>query len=266
MTAISPMSNQSDAPLDTLHAQADVYATRSALDAATAAIEQTGGPRDPVLASSGVKLDPRLARLLDTYVSGAQAGEDRATARLRIEAAIAQGANAKLSLKGLGLLTVPPVLPNVFSLDLSDNRISTLPTLPCGIQYLLLRRNRLRGLLNPLPDQLLMLDVSHNYLAQLPETLPSRLIRVDAQDNGLQELPKMLPRELRIFNVGKNRADLTQAAIDLLAALAVRRVFDILMGVPAVTALQTTRNLDARRCSENLDAQAVLIPPVPVRA
>ncbi len=103
MIAISPLSNNSYVSLDLQHEQADVYVARNALDEAVAAIERAGGPREPWRASSDIKLDPRVAKMLDIYVRGAEAGEDRATARVRIEAAIAQGNNARLSLKGLGL-------------------------------------------------------------------------------------------------------------------------------------------------------------------
>lgn len=266
MIVLSPLINNSSMPLAWPHAQANVYVTRNALDEAVTAIEQAGGPRDAVPASSGIKLDPRLAKALDIYVGNAQAGEDRATARLRIEAAIAQGNNAKLSLKGLGLLEVPPILPDVFSLDLSDNRITELTQLPCNIQYLILTGNRLKALRTPLPAQLVVLDVSRNFLAHLPEKLPERLVRLDVQDNGLRDLPKKPPRELRIVNAGQNRADLTQAAADLLATAAAQRVFDIVVGGPGAAATHARKRLDNRACGANIDAQATHIPPVESRA
>lgn len=266
MIFISPSINNSPLSAYIPPEQADVYVTRSVLDQAVAAIERAGGPHAPVPASGGIELDPRLATILDTYVRDAQPGEDRATARARIETAIAQGKEAALSLKGLGLLTVPPVIPNVISLDLSDNRISELPLLPCDIQVLLVARNRLRSLPNPLPAQLVQLDVSHNYLASLTETLSDRVVHVDARDNGLLALPNRLPRELRVLHVTQNRVDLTQAAADRLAKLSARRVYDAVAGAPAATALRAAKKMSGRQCGANLDAHFVLIPPIETAA
>ncbi|WP_066635846.1 hypothetical protein [Bordetella sp. H567] len=265
MIVISPLSNNPNVSLDLRPPQADVLVARSALDEAVAAIEQAGAPGEPVAVSSGIKLDPRLARILDSYVQGAEVGEDRATARLRIEAAIAQGGNAKLSLKGLGLLRIPPVIPNVFSLDLSDNRLSEVTQLPCGIQFLVLAGNRIKLLRTPLPARLVVLDVSRNNLTSLPEPLPERLVRLDVQDNGLSQLPRKPPRELRIVNAGQNRHDLAQEVTRVLLTAASQRVYDVVTGGPGLMAAHARKKLDERTCAANLDAYAARIPPVRVR-
>ncbi|CAM3756685.1 Leucine-rich repeat domain-containing protein [Bordetella sputigena] len=248
-------------PVDTQRMEADVNITWSALAEATAAMTQVEQAAKPVLLRSGVKVDPRIAKTLDIYVANARPGEDRATARRRIEAAIAQGDNAKLSLKGLGLRELPPVLPAVFSLDISNNRITALPVLPCDIQFLLASGNRIKELTNPLPSQLVVLDLSHNALTSLPETLPTRLIRLDVQNNRLSSLPLKLPRELRIFNVASNRADLKEEASSRLSTGSMRRIFDVAMGGPGVSAARARTRLDANWCNANFGVHLAQIKP-----
>lgn len=261
MIVVSPMIRNSTLPVDTQRVEADVNITWGALAEATAAIEAAGQDSKPVLLNSGVKVDPRVAKALDNYVAKAQPGEDRATARRRIEAAIAQGDNAKLSLKGLRLREVPPIIPAVFSLDISHNRIRTLPVLPCDIQFLLASHNQIKELTNPLPSQLVVFDISHNDLAQLPEPLPARLIRLDVQYNRLSSLPRDMPRELRIFNAEKNRVDLTQQASQRLSTGSMRRIFDVAMGGPGVSAARARMRLDAKQCEANFGVHLARIKP-----
>lgn len=266
MIVISPLSNNTNVSLGLQNLQADIHVARNALDEAVAAMEQAGAPAQPVDVSSGIKLDPRVARILDSYVRGAEAGEDRATARVRIEAAIAQGYNAKLSLKGLGLLRIPPVIPNVFSLDLSDNRLSEVTQLPCGVQFLVLAGNKIKQLRTPLPARLVVLDVSRNYLTSLPEPLPDSLVRLDVQDNGLSQLPRKPPRELRIVNAGQNREDLAQEVTRVLLAASSQRIFDVITGGPGLMAAYARKKLDATTCAASLEAYAARIPTVRIHA
>lgn len=229
------------------------HVSRNAIDAAAAAMAQA----TPGFLARGS--DRVIAIVLDRYVREGRPGEDRLTARRRIEKAIRAGSlgNAELRLNDLGLTEVPPVIPNVFSLDLSGNALTRLPTLPCDIQYLRLARNQLPELPAVLPSELRVLDVSRNRLAALPDTLPNRLVRMDVQDNGLRALPDRLPRELRILNVAQNRIDLTREAKRRLVSLALKRVSDVTSGGPGVSAARVLRRLDVARCAVNADAETV---------
>ncbi|ARP81589.1 hypothetical protein CAL12_12755 [Bordetella genomosp. 8] len=262
MIVISPIHTGKAPPVDTQRQETHVNITHSALARATADMDSVPKAGDTVLLASGVKVDPRVAKALDLYVADARPGEDRITARQRIEAAIAQGHNAKLSLKGLGLLEPPPIIPAVFSLDLSDNQLSKLPMLPCDIQFLLLARNAIKEFTHPLPSQLVVLDISHNGLTQLPDNLPERLARLDAQNNALWELPARLPRDLRILNVADNPGKLKKAARQRLATESARRVYDVAMGGPGVSAARARKNLDNTRCEANFDARMARIAPL----
>ncbi|OZI18567.1 hypothetical protein CAL26_12685 [Bordetella genomosp. 9] len=261
MIVISPIQAGKARPVDTQRQETHVSITHGALARATAAMESVPKAGDTVLLASGVKVDPRIAKALDLYVADARPGEDRITARQRIEAAIAQGHNAKLSLKGLGLLEPPPIIPAVFSLDLSDNQLTSVPPLPCDIQFLLLARNSIKALTHPLPSQLVVLDLSHNGLTGLPDNLPERLTRLDAQGNQLWALPSRLPRDLRIFNVANNPGKLKKAARQRLSTESARRIYDVAMGGPGVSAARARKNLDNTRCEANFDAQMTRIGP-----
>lgn len=237
------------------------YVVRDALVEATGALEQAAARQDSSTISRDAKLDPRVVRVLDAWVAKAGIGEDRATARARIVETMAQdAAKARLSLKGLGLSEVPPVIPDVYSLDLSNNGIVALPPLPCGIQYLLAAHNRIAELKYPLPGDLVVADLSHNELTELPETLPGRMVRLDVQNNALETLPRNMSRELRILNVDENAADLSEAAADRLSTRRVLRVFDVSLGGPGLSATRAARKLDTLRCTANRDHYLTAIP------
>ena len=263
MIVVSPMLRTSPTSLEIPTIPVDAYVARDALAEAAAALERATAPQGPLALSTGFTLDPRVVQALDAWVAKAGAGEDRATARSRIVQAMAHDASkARLSLKGLGLREMPPVIPDVYSLDVSDNRIAALPPLPCGIQYLLAANNRIAELKYPLPGDLVVADLSHNQLTELPETLPGRMVRLDVRNNALKTLPRNMSRELRILNVDENAADLSKAAADRLFSRTVLRVFDVSLGGPGLSTARAARRLDTLRCTGNRDHYMAAVPPI----
>ncbi|ANN72027.1 hypothetical protein [Bordetella bronchialis] len=263
MIVISPMVRTIPTSLEIPTIPVDAYVKRDVLAEATVGLERAAAPQGPLTLTTGVKLDPRVVQALDAWVARAGTGEDRATARSRIVETMAHDARkARLSLKGLGLREVPPVIPDVYSLDVSDNRIVDLPPLPCDIQYLLAANNRIAELKYPLPGDLVVADLSHNRLTELPETLPGRMVRLDVQNNALKTLPRNMSRELRILNVDENAADLSKAAADCLSSRRVLRVFDVSLGGPGLSATRAARKLDTLRCTANRDHHLAAIPLV----
>jgi hypothetical protein len=108
-----------------------------------------------------------------------------------------------LRLSGMGLRSVPAMLPDVERLDVSVNRLEELPAdLPVNLISLNASDNRLTQL-RALPDGLLFLDVHGNLLRELPSILPRGLTIIDASNNGLSRLP-VLPGSLQEMKVSDN--------------------------------------------------------------
>lgn len=82
---------------------------------------------------------------------------------------------------------------NIYALNVNNNRLTVLPTLPKGLVKLDCSYNNLT-ILQTLPNSLTLLDCNHNKLTVLP-TLPDCLNYLDCQDNLLQLLPT-LPNSL----------------------------------------------------------------------
>ncbi len=100
-------------------------------------------------------------------------------------------------------LTSLPTLPSGLEvLTVEDNQLTSLPPLPAGLQMLLVARNQLTSL-PPLPAGLQMLSVAGNQLTRLPP-LPAGLRRLLVAGNQLTSLPP-LPAGLQVLSVSDNQ-------------------------------------------------------------
>ncbi len=120
----------------------------------------------------------------------------------------------ELDLDGLGLSTLPNCLANlrsVAALNVSDNNLTELPSLPPALKHLAASANQLVRL-PVLPEGLIVLEVDRNSLTELP-TLPHSLESLDAARNYLREVPGQssgllaLPVELNNFDLRWNPLD-----------------------------------------------------------
>ncbi|WP_049809340.1 NEL-type E3 ubiquitin ligase domain-containing protein [Salmonella enterica] len=100
-------------------------------------------------------------------------------------------------------LTSLPTLPSGLEvLTVEDNQLTSLPPLPAGLQMLLVARNQLTSL-PPLPAGLQMLLVEDNQLTSLPP-LPAGLVVLTVSGNQLTSLPP-LPAGLQTLSVAGNQ-------------------------------------------------------------
>ncbi len=100
------------------------------------------------------------------------------------------------------LISLPPLPAGLELLTVSGNQLTSLPPLPAGLQMLLVARNQLTSL-PPLPAGLQVLSVSNNQLTSLP-LLPAglELLTVD-RNPQLVRLPP-LPEGLQTLSVDDN--------------------------------------------------------------
>jgi Leucine-rich repeat (LRR) protein len=169
---------------------------------------------------------PWMRSLLDRYLSDAGPGEDRTEARRRIVAALEAGESAELDLSELGLRALPPVLPPVKALDVSNNRLVSLTALPCKLEILDAFRNDLRELPS-LPEGLRELHVSDNALTHLPAPLPKGLNLINASRNALVGLPRAPDGLMHLYVVDNRGADLRELARERLREAAYRRPISV---------------------------------------
>ncbi len=110
---------------------------------------------------------------------------------------------SELNVGGAGLTTLPDRLPpHITTLVIPrNNYLTSLPTLPPGLQKLIVSNNQLTSL-PELPSGLQMLSVPGNYLTSLPE-LPPELKTLWVFGNHLTSLPA-LPSGLRELIVSNN--------------------------------------------------------------
>ncbi|WP_373995804.1 NEL-type E3 ubiquitin ligase domain-containing protein [Salmonella enterica] len=100
-------------------------------------------------------------------------------------------------------LTSLPTLPSGLEvLTVEDNQLTSLPPLPSGLEVLTVEDNQLTSL-PPLPAGLVVLTVAGNQLTSLP-TLPSGLEVLTVEDNQLTSLPP-LPSGLEVLTVEDNQ-------------------------------------------------------------
>ncbi|EBM7848412.1 E3 ubiquitin--protein ligase, partial [Salmonella enterica subsp. enterica serovar Kentucky] len=100
------------------------------------------------------------------------------------------------------LISLPPLPAGLELLTVSGNQLTSLPPLPAGLQMLLVARNQLTSL-PPLPAGLQMLSVAGNQLTSLPP-LPAGLQRLLVAGNQLTSLPP-LPAGLQVLSVSNNQ-------------------------------------------------------------
>ncbi|EBL8810973.1 E3 ubiquitin--protein ligase [Salmonella enterica] len=99
-------------------------------------------------------------------------------------------------------LTSLPTLPSGLEvLTVEDNQLTSLPPLPAGLQTLLVAGNQLTSL-PPLPAGLRRLLVAGNQLTSLPP-LPAGLQVLSVSDNQLTSLP-LLPAGLELLTLDRN--------------------------------------------------------------
>lgn len=85
------------------------------------------------------------------------------------------------------------LLPNLRTLDLSYNRLSTVPELPQYITELFLNDNLITDL-ESLPSMCKKLSLANNALQSLPAELPPELLALDISNNpDIEQLPEILP-------------------------------------------------------------------------
>ncbi len=113
--------------------------------------------------------------------------------------------NPALDLSNFDITSLPDRLPpNMVSLNIDKNRLTSLPELPSGLQSLRASSNRLTSL-PELPSGLYILEVDRNRLGYLPE-LPPELLELMVDYNELASLPE-LPPGLQELAVKSNRLD-----------------------------------------------------------
>ncbi|ETA85042.1 leucine Rich repeat-containing domain protein [Salmonella enterica subsp. enterica serovar Cubana str. 76814] len=100
------------------------------------------------------------------------------------------------------LTSLPPLPAGLVVLTVSGNQLTSLPPLPAGLQTLSVAGNQLTSL-PPLPAGLQMLSVAGNQLTRLPP-LPAGLRRLLVAGNQLTSLPP-LPAGLQMLLVARNQ-------------------------------------------------------------
>ncbi|EIC8526807.1 type III secretion system effector E3 ubiquitin transferase SspH2 [Salmonella enterica] len=100
------------------------------------------------------------------------------------------------------LTSLPPLPAGLELLTVSGNQLTSLPPLPAGLQMLLVAGNQLTSL-PPLPAGLQMLLVAGNQLTSLPP-LPAGLQMLSVAGNQLTSLPP-LPAGLQMLSVAGNQ-------------------------------------------------------------
>ncbi|EDR6294557.1 E3 ubiquitin--protein ligase [Salmonella enterica subsp. enterica serovar Berkeley] len=100
------------------------------------------------------------------------------------------------------LTSLPPLPAGLQTLSVAGNQLTSLPTLPSGLQMLLVAGNQLTSL-PPLPAGLQTLSVAGNQLTSLPP-LPAGLQVLSVSDNQLTSLP-LLPAGLEVLTVEDNQ-------------------------------------------------------------
>ncbi|EBU8675914.1 E3 ubiquitin--protein ligase [Salmonella enterica subsp. enterica serovar Parkroyal] len=99
------------------------------------------------------------------------------------------------------LTSLPPLPAGLQTLSVARNQLTSLPPLPAGLQTLLVAGNQLTSL-PPLPAGLRRLLVAGNQLTSLPP-LPTGLQVLSVSDNQLTSLP-LLPAGLELLTLDRN--------------------------------------------------------------
>ena len=100
------------------------------------------------------------------------------------------------------LSSLPALPSNLFTLYCSFNQLNTMPALPQKLTYLFCDNNKLQSL-PPLPDALYEFYCNNNQLTNLPN-LPKALFNIACENNQLTGLPS-LPSSLVALGCGNNK-------------------------------------------------------------
>lgn len=107
---------------------------------------------------------------------------------------------------------------NLIDIIVANNRISEIPPLRNGLEWLNCNENQLEHL-PTLPNSLEYLFCGSNYIRELPEPLPPNIISIYAWGNNIENLPARFPDSLNDLNCGNNRLlglpdDLSNTSMD----------------------------------------------------
>ncbi len=100
------------------------------------------------------------------------------------------------------LISLPTLPSNLFTLECGFNQLNTMPALPQKLTYLFCNNNKLKSL-PPLPETLYEFYCNNNELTNLPN-LPKMLFNIDCNNNQLTGLPS-LPSSLVALGCGNNK-------------------------------------------------------------
>lgn len=146
--------------------------------------------------------DKNLLSTWDAWSYKYDKEEDRRSAFYRIKYCI-EHQSATLELSGLKLSSIPLRLPShITTLDISNNKLTSLPNLPPNLCHLNAGRNRLLSLPTVYPPSLVTIKVNNNDLKSLP-VFPVTLREINVSWNKLTQF-QGLPRMLTSLNVGNN--------------------------------------------------------------
>jgi Leucine-rich repeat (LRR) protein len=107
-----------------------------------------------------------------------------------------------LNINHHALQAIPIKLGKIVQINLDNNLLINLPSLPKDLEQLSVLYNKLIHL-PELPPNLTMLLCSHNSLTHLPK-LPKQLVYLKASNQNLNTLPE-LPKHLKVLSVTKNQ-------------------------------------------------------------
>ena len=93
---------------------------------------------------------------------------------------------------------------SVKSIDLVDNKLTSIPQLPSGVIKLNISRNYIDDLNEILPNGLQILIWSCNDVKALPLLLPESLKELTCSFNHIEKIDTELPESLRYFNFANN--------------------------------------------------------------
>ncbi|HII0648331.1 TPA: type III secretion system effector E3 ubiquitin transferase SspH2 [Salmonella enterica subsp. enterica serovar Yopougon] len=150
------------------------------------------------------------------------------------------------------LTSLPPLPAGLQTLSVAGNQLTSLPPLPAGLQTLSVARNQLTSL-PPLPAGLQMLLVAGNQLTSLPP-LPAGLQTLSVAGNQLTSLPP-LPAGLEVLSVSDNQLTSLPLLPTGLELLTLDRNPQLVRLPPLPEGLQTL--------SVDANPQLTRLPPLP---
>jgi hypothetical protein len=163
----------------------------------------------------------------------------------------------ELNLKNLMLTKLPPIPEGVYNLNLDDNQLTRIDTLPDSLCALTCTSNYLESLPSSLPPALRSLDCSWNRLRSIP-ALPSTLVFLDCSLNRrLKSLPPLdhLVNLVELYCGGNCLKELPPFSSNKL-----QRIWCSTNNIERLPPLKHLTALKQLRCGEN---QLKTIPELP---